>query len=143
LLLVLLASEAGAQTVLNWRQLFPQTSPPAREAQAMTYDSNHGQVVLFGGLASIYIYPNGLLNDTWVWDGSNWTQKFPENSPPARFGQAMVYDSAQGQVVLFGGRGENQGSPFPQRHLDLGWHELDPTSSANQSASALRPRYGV
>ncbi len=65
----------------------------------MAYDAARGQVVLFGG-----INPNsGVLNDTWVWDGSNWTQKSTQTSPPAREGHAMAYDIVRGQVVLFGG----------------------------------------
>jgi hypothetical protein len=32
-----------------------------------------------------------------------WTQKLPAISPPARYGHAMAYDAARGQVVLFGG----------------------------------------
>jgi len=66
----------------------------------MAYDAARSQVVLFGG-----INPNSgvMLNDTWVWDGSNWTQKSPQTSPPAREGHAMAYDIARGQVVLFGG----------------------------------------
>jgi len=68
----------------------------------MAYDSAHGQVVSFGGENA----NNGLYNDTWVWDGANWTQKFPQNSPPAREAHAMAYDSVHGQVVLFGGNGE-------------------------------------
>ncbi|MCG2681743.1 MAG: S8 family serine peptidase, partial [Kiritimatiellae bacterium] len=35
--------------------------------------------------------------------GSNWTQKSPATSPPARYSTAMAYDAARGQVVLFGG----------------------------------------
>jgi len=66
----------------------------------MAYDAARRQVVLFGG-----VNPNSgvLLNDTWVWDGSNWTQKSPQTSPPAREGHAMAYDIARGRVVLFGG----------------------------------------
>src|SRR5207253_9061710 len=33
----------------------------------------------------------------------NWTQKSPQNSPLARVYQAMAYDSAHTQAVLFGG----------------------------------------
>ena len=78
----------------------PQTSPPIRGSFALAYDSAHGQVVLFGGGAAA----NGIpLNDTWVWDGDNWTKKSPQTSPPARHRHAMAYDSAHGQVVLFGG----------------------------------------
>lgn len=68
----------------------------------MAYDAARGQVVLFGGLTFL----SGAftsLGDTWVWDGSKWTQKFPQTSPPARQGHGMVYDSVRHQVVLFGG----------------------------------------
>src|ERR1017187_9872894 len=33
----------------------------------------------------------------------NWVQKSPTNAPTPREGQAMVYDEAHGNVVLFGG----------------------------------------
>jgi len=43
------------------------------------------------------------INDTWTWDGSNWTEQFPMNSPPLRYAHAMVYESAQSQSVMFRG----------------------------------------
>ena len=101
LLPMLFAGMIAAQDVGNWTRQIPSRSPSPRGGHAMAYDSAHGQVVLFGG----YDDPRGLryLGDTWTWDGSNWIQKFPRNSPPAQFGHAMAYDSAHGQVVLFGG----------------------------------------
>src|SRR5216683_1014776 len=53
---------------------------------------------------------------------ANWTRKSPQTSPSARDGHAMVYDSAHGQVVLFGGGthdtwvwdGSNWTQKFPQ-----------------------------
>jgi hypothetical protein len=45
-----------------------------------------------------------LLGDTWVWDGSGWSERIPSNSPSARFGAAMAWDAAHQRVVLFGGR---------------------------------------
>jgi uncharacterized protein (TIGR03437 family) len=64
----------------------------------MAYDSTHGQVVLFGGTNT-----NGILQDTWVWNGTNWIGETPSSSPPARDYHALAFDSAHGQVVLFGG----------------------------------------
>jgi uncharacterized protein (TIGR03437 family) len=64
----------------------------------MVYDAARGQVVLFGGTSGV-----NMLNDTWTWDGSNWTQKSPQNRPSARIQHSMAYDSAHAQVVLFGG----------------------------------------
>ena len=98
-----LLGAADAQTASNWIEQSPQTSPPARVSSAMAYDSAHSQVVLFGGAGSTTMDLN--LGDTWVWDGSTWTQKSPQTSPPAQNSHAMAYDSLHGQVVLFGRNG--------------------------------------
>ncbi len=91
----------------SWTQKSPPTSPPARGYCAMAYDAAHQQVVLFGGFSEPPPGPPFVAGtrwgDTWVWDGTNWTQKTPQSSPSARTGEAMVYDAAHGQVVLFGG----------------------------------------
>ena len=63
----------------------------------MAYDAARREVVLFGG------YDRTNLNDTWTWNGSDWTRETPSHSPPARWGMGMVYDAARGQVVMFGG----------------------------------------
>ncbi|MBI4712807.1 MAG: hypothetical protein HY762_05855 [Planctomycetes bacterium] len=85
----------------NWTQNFPATSPMARDAFGMVYDQARGKVVLFGG----YNLPQniGWLDDTWEWDGINWTQKFPYNNPYPRHYFAMAYDSARQKAVIFGG----------------------------------------
>ncbi|HYL39559.1 MAG TPA: FG-GAP-like repeat-containing protein [Bryobacteraceae bacterium] len=84
----------------NWTQKNPQTVPPARERQRMVYDAVRGQVVMFGGVAGA---GSTVGNETWVWDGSNWTQRRPQGNPPARFDFGMAYDSVRGQTTLFGG----------------------------------------
>jgi uncharacterized protein (TIGR03437 family) len=87
-----------AQTTPSWTEQFPQSNPAPRAYQSMSYDSSHGQIVLFGGQD---FTGNVGYTDTWVWDGSTWTQKFPQHSPPAQSAHAMVYDSAHGQAVMF------------------------------------------
>lgn len=72
----------------NWTQAFPQSNPPARHFHAMAYDSVRGQVVLFGGTIA---QNNPVeLNDTWLWDGVNWTEAFPQSSPPMQDTLAMA-----------------------------------------------------
>ena len=44
-----------------------------------------------------------MLNDTWEWDGTNWTRITTGTNVPARDMYAMAYDTARGRVVLFGG----------------------------------------
>jgi len=63
----------------------------------MAYDAAMGQIVLFGG------YNGNYPGDTWVWDGTTWTQLSPASSPPATLGASMAYDAATGQIVLFVG----------------------------------------
>ena len=90
----------------NWTQKFPATSPPARSGHRMAYDTARGQIVLFAGRGGSD--GNTFFNDTWVWDGTNWTQKFPAASPPTpRFQYGFAYDAVRQQVVLFGGQGPN------------------------------------
>ncbi len=74
--------------------------PEPRYFHAMAYDSRRGVVVLFGGHNTSFSY-----GDTWEWNGTGWTEKaagaVPKPNP--RVNHAMVYDSARGVCVLFGG----------------------------------------
>ena len=84
---------------LAWRPV-AFAGPGARSAPAMAYDAGHGLAVLFGGSRT-----GTPLADTWVFDGTSWTNPATTGSPPARSGAAMVYDSILGKVVMFGGQG--------------------------------------
>jgi hypothetical protein len=53
--------------------------------------------VLFGGAGP-------YLDDTWEWDGSDWIERLPAHSPPARSYFSMAYDPIRKRTVLFGGR---------------------------------------
>ena len=85
----------------TWTQLFTAASPPARSLNpnAMVFDPSTQTVVIFGGQDG----SGNALGDTWIWDGTTWTEQFPPVSPPARFNHGMAYDPNTGTVVLFGG----------------------------------------
>ena len=53
--------------------------PPARFGNGIAYDAAREQVVLFGG--GVTCCSGNYFNDTWVWDGTTWTQVFPVTSP--------------------------------------------------------------
>ena len=77
--------------------------PSARAGHAMVYDPVRRKVILFGGEGT-----GGFGNDTWTYDPAakswiKWAANPGGSSPSARLGHCMVYDSAQGKVVLFGG----------------------------------------
>jgi Immunoglobulin I-set domain/Kelch motif len=76
--------------------------PPSRHAAAMCYDSDRRVTVLFGG-GTYAAGPGSVLGDTWEFDGTNWTQRLPVNSPVGRTQANMVYDTKRHRAVLFGG----------------------------------------
>src|SRR5580765_8837544 len=95
------AATTAGMAVAQWTPIAPVTSPPARAAAAMTYDLFYNRLVLFGGVGG----SNGMtqFNDTWTFDGTNWTQQSPANSPPAKFYTDIVFDSTRGVFVMYGG----------------------------------------
>ena len=96
------ASQAYGQTWIfngtSWNQVFPATSPPARYAHAMAYDSASTSVILFGGQD----HTSATLDDTWSWNGTTWAQLTSTHTPGARASHAMAQWATTG-VLLFGG----------------------------------------
>jgi hypothetical protein len=76
------------------------TGPSARFAPAMVYDEARHVTVLFGGLPQGAGAP--FISDTWEWNGTAWIQR-SVGGPSPRWAHSMVYDSARGVIVLFGG----------------------------------------
>lgn len=97
--LVLLAASAFGQGYVWKEPPLPMIGPSSRHGPAMVYDSMRDKTVLFGGRTySRYMF------DTWEWDGSAWTRRFPAANPAGRTEHAMAYDSVRGRAVLFGGQ---------------------------------------
>jgi cysteine-rich repeat protein len=85
----------------SWTQATPTTSPAARLLSAMAYDAVHKRMVLFGGSSDSDSV--GVMNDTWAWDGTTWTELDPATIPDARADHALVYDRARRRIEMFGG----------------------------------------
>ena len=64
----------------------------------MAYDPAHEVIVLFGGSS------NGTtFDDTWTWDGENWTQQNPPTSPGALSAARLAANPATHNLLLVGG----------------------------------------
>jgi len=85
----------------TWTEIATPTSPLGRQEPGLVFDSVRGVLVMFSGFR---FTPTGGLDDTWEYDGTDWTQITPPTSPPARRGVGMAYDASRGRVVAFGGR---------------------------------------
>ena len=64
----------------QWKQKQPANAPTARILPAMGYDAQRGEVVLFGG------FDGAVSDETWVFDGQDWSRRFPTVTPPPRAG---------------------------------------------------------
>ena len=122
-----------------WRMAKPKHRPPARLNHAMAYDEQRGQTILFGGCAADKDAFTRTLDDTWAYDGADWSRLAPGVSPSARYGHAMTYDAKRRRVVLFGGgmplsretwefdggnwrRIRTKTAPSPRRHASIAFH---------------------
>ncbi len=83
----------------DWRQVLTVHAPGPRRSHSMTYDERRGVVVLYGGYdQNCYCYSN----ETWEYDGNDWTKRTPVHTPPGRWQQAMTYDASRGVSLILG-----------------------------------------
>ena len=104
----------------TWNEVTTDTNPGVRVMAAMA--GNAAEILLFGGLTTTSGYgslfgPPGpgfeMSDDTWRFDGTNWSQVCGVSmgstcGPSARVGSAMAWDGAN--LVLFGGEAVESGN---------------------------------
>src|SRR5262245_30495730 len=85
----------------GWQLRTPSPKPPGRGSYGLAYDVVAAKTVMFGGwdwqppVGATYV-----LGDTWLWDGTTWTNAAPATAPTPRAMHAMAYDVARNRVVL-------------------------------------------
>jgi Galactose oxidase, central domain len=84
-------------TGTDWNQLNLPALPFARSSAAVALNPVTGKAVLFGGLADI----NPV--NTWVYNGTTWSEKFPTTQPYWVYAASAAFDAGLNAVVLFGG----------------------------------------
>ncbi len=110
-----------------WEEVPTAHTPSARYIHGMTYDSSRGVLVLFGGDGT----GRERRNDTWEYNGEDWTQIQPQQSPPGRVNiqQGMVYDAHRQKVVLFGGLGVAGYLNDTWEYNGVTWTQASPATS--------------
>ncbi len=89
----------------SWSEFTPPGASPSVGEWAWTFDGASGTVVAFGGPTVYSLSPN--IGLTWTYVGGTWSNRSPSSPPPPRADASMVYDGADGYVLLFGGYGAN------------------------------------
>ncbi|HZN39227.1 MAG TPA: hypothetical protein VFD82_10515 [Planctomycetota bacterium] len=104
---------------VTWTQRFPANNPGNLGLHAMAYDSVRNVVVLFGGMPG----GNPIVdsNETWEYDGVNWTQRFPATNPGRLEAHSMCFHHGLGKTILFGGVNANPSTPPALIDNDKTW----------------------
>src|SRR5437588_1774835 len=119
----------------HWTQRQPATSPGTISFAATAYDPTGRQVLMFGGAGTDQsgVFST-VLNNTWAWDGSNWSQLHPTIAPGSLLESSMATFPPGGTVVLFGGQQDN-----PGRQVSDSWTfspAATPTPTPTSTATA-------
>jgi hypothetical protein len=118
----------GTTATEVWNNLTSSSGvgPDPRAAPQAAYDPVLGEVVLFGG----FEFPLDAFNDTWAFAHGGWTElPLAGPSPPGRWGGEMVYDAADGYLLLTGGRNATQFFNDTWAFNATGWHGIDTTTA--------------
>ena len=78
---------------LTWSEVSTPSAPSPRDWATMAYDPQLGATILFGGSDGTF------RNDTWMFDGCNWTEMTLATSPPAS-PAFLTYDSESKRLLL-------------------------------------------
>ena len=63
-----------------WTRKHPARTPITLNGSAAAYDASTGQVVIFGGFG-LTARTDGLYDQTWTWDGTDWTMRGGSATP--------------------------------------------------------------
>jgi N-acetylneuraminic acid mutarotase len=117
--------------------------PSPRTLARMAWDVPNNVGVLFGGRGN-FDQATGLQHssdETWLWNGARWLQRFPVTKPPARAAHSMVFDSTRNRVVMFGGRQEPANRDLTAAFLNDTWVWKDDNWTRIESAENPGPRH--
>lgn len=118
----------------DWKEIHTVNSPSPRANYSMAYDEKREQVVLFGGNNKDEIT---VLQDTWVYDGHDWTMKKSSYSPQARRDAQMFYDPDNGNIILSGGSYRSKPDEDFKKYQDIWEWDGERWSSARASKQRI------
>ena len=83
----------------KWNPLTPATLPACANEGAMTWQSSNNTILFTGAVCADSV----ATEDTYEWDGTNWTKIDLTGFAGRYFGEALTFDPDHQNAVLFGG----------------------------------------
>ncbi|MFO0666921.1 MAG: kelch repeat-containing protein [Polyangiaceae bacterium] len=80
------------------------SGPEGRSGHALAWDPVRQVVVLFGGT----LISGARSDETWTWNGRNWTAVVSEPHPSPRSLASLIWDDERKNLVLYGGQTEKE-----------------------------------
>jgi hypothetical protein len=104
---IMLGMNASAATVMyawdpagaKWNQLTPSVLPTCANEGAMTWQSSNNTILYTGGICAT----SSAAEETYEWDGTNWTKIDLTLFAGAYVGSALTFDPDRQVAVLFAG----------------------------------------
>jgi hypothetical protein len=106
-------------------------SPASRRFAGGVYDQTQKKFVMFGGYDTLGKY----RQDTWTWNGTEWTEVKPKTKPPHRAQPVMWYDPLAKKTIMYSGAGTGSIDDHAERFSDMwsfdgtNWTEITKTAS--------------
>lgn len=111
-----------------WRESAAITTvhPPIRSFPGMAWSAINGATLMHGGYSF-----GSTFSDTWLWDGTTWTQQTPTTVPPTDSSAVACEDPRGGVLLLTGATGQ------------LAQHYWNGASWQQETPPPLPPSYTV
>lgn len=120
----------------DWAKVTTASAPSARWLHGMAFDEERKQTVLFGG--ALDEADSVFSDETWLFDGADWTKANPAHHPSARSSARMTWDPTRKAVVLFSGKSPAVTSDvWTWNGTDWTLLDVDPTPVANAYSTLL------
>jgi hypothetical protein len=109
-----------------WQKLDPATAPIGRGWGIAVYDPVRNNVVLTGGEGDTI-----RTDNTWTWDGTNWTEVSPATQVEDLIGAGSAFDEDLAVAIVFGGFSTAVGKDANETWMWDGtnWNQLAPQKS--------------
>lgn len=107
----------------GWTALTPAHNPNGRFVHSMGYDRVSDTVILFGGSQMDSGGTTSSIDDTWEWDGTDWTQVSAGGAYPTTPGTdahtRMAWNDDLQMLLLFGGQWDTEHGGGPGGGISL------------------------